>query len=271
MSSDNDIATCELSDGRSIACVNAYEVPFGWHEICSDHMLTEQLTFDPGAYIDVGANIGLFCIRLRDLCPKARIFAYEPMPRAFAALKQNARSLGSDVEAYQLAMGGAPGEAAFEHFPALTALSTANIPVGQTLADGLRSLLSGAGSEAIRNIMKTTGAESRMDDTSFIEQLFRSETVNARIVTLAGEAERLGISDIQLLKIDTEGSERAVLDGIGALWPRIRQLLVEVHGGAAEMDEIAAELRGRGYHVASDDHPLANGGAPVYHLYARRS
>jgi len=234
-------------------------------------MLSEQFTFEPGVYLDVGANIGLFCIRLRDLCPEARIFAYEPMPRTFAALQVNANALGDGVKAYQLAVGRAPGEAVFEHFPALTALSTANSSVGQILAGGLRSLLSGAGSEAIRNIMKTTGADGREDDQEFMDSLFRSETVNARIVTLAEEAERLGIEKIELLKIDTEGGERAVLDGIGPLWPRIRQLLVEVHGGAEERDQIAAELRTRGYHVASDDHPLADGGAPVFHLYARRT
>jgi FkbM family methyltransferase len=271
MSQTAGCATTTLPDGRQIHCVNAYEVPFGWHEISTDDLAARGLTLRPGVYMDVGANIGLFCIRLRDLCPQARILAYEPMPAAFAALQRNAADLGGDIETIQLAVGAAPGQAVFEQFPALTALSTANHAVGQVLADGIRSLLSGTGSRDIRAILDRTGAQDRLDDAAFMEHLFRAETVTANVDTIANQAERHGIDQIELLKIDTEGSERAVLDGVGPLWPRIRQLMVEVHGGAAERDDTAAELRGRGYQVVAGDHPMAEGGSPVFHLYAHRS
>jgi FkbM family methyltransferase len=271
MSENGAGTTTTLPDGRLVHCVNAYEVGFGWHEISTDPLLTSCFTFPPGAYFDVGANIGLFCIRLRDLAPGARIFAYEPMPAAFAALQGNAAALGDAVLPIRLALGAAPGEALFEYFPGVTALSTANPTVGRALAQGLRSLLSGAASDDVQAIIAKTGANERQGDPEFLDQLFQAETVTAKVGTLAEEAQRLGVDEIELLKIDTEGGERAVLDGVGPLWPRIRQLLVEVHGGAQERDGFAAELAERGYRVTSDDHPLAQGGAPVFHLYARRS
>lgn len=270
MSETAGCATTTLPDGRRIHCVNAYEVPFGWHEISTDDLRARGLTFPAGTYMDVGANIGLFCIRLRDLCPQARILAYEPMPAAFTALQCNAAELGGDITTIQLALGAAPGQVVFEQFPALTALSTANHTVGQVLADGIRSLLSGQGSRDIRAILDRTGAHDRLDDADFMAHLFRAEAVTATVDTVASQAERHGVDRIELLKIDTEGSERAVLDGIGPLWPRIRQLMVEVHGGAAERDATAAELQGHGYHVAMDDHPMAEGASPVFHLYAHR-
>ena len=268
MTQDASMAT--LPDGRSIHCVNAYEVAFGWHEISSDDLRARGLTFPPGTYVDVGANIGLFCIRLRDLCPQARIVAYEPMPAAFAALQRNAADLGGDIRPVPLALGAAPGKITFEQFPALTALSTANHAVGERLAGGIRALLSGQGSAEIRAILDRTGAHDRLDDAGFVDHLLRAESITATVDTLARQAESQRIDRIELLKIDTEGGERAVLDGVGPLWPRIRQLMIEVHGGADERDAIAAELRTRGYRVAADDHPMAEGAAPVFHLYAHR-
>lgn len=273
MSQNGDHATATLPDGRTINCVNAYEVAFGWHEIVSDDLTQHGLSLPPeGTYVDVGANIGLFCLRLRDLCPAARLLAFEPMPAAFAALQRNAGAMGGQVEAYPMALGAAPGQVVFDHFPALSALSTAEHEVGGRLAEGLRNLLFGQGaSPEIRAIIDSTGAHDRLDDDAFIDRLFRSEPVTADVDTLDNVAERHGIGSIDLLKIDTEGQERAVLDGIGpALWPRIRQLLVEVHRGKDELNEMLAELEGHGYRSVVEDHPMAQGGAPVFHIYAHR-
>jgi FkbM family methyltransferase len=262
-----------LPDGRSIHCVNAYEVDFGWHEMVSDDLVQHGLSLPAdGVYVDVGANIGLFCLRLRDLCPTARIFAFEPMPATFDALQRNAAGLGGSIEVSRMALGAAPGQVVFDHFPALSALSTADPAVGKTLANGLRGLLFGQGGSAeIRAIIDRTGAHERLDDDTFIDQLFRTEAVTAQVDTLDNVAARYGIEAIDLLKIDTEGQERAVLDGIGAaLWPRIRQLLIEVHRGPEELSSFLAELEGHGYHCVVQTHPMAEGGAPVFHIYARR-
>jgi FkbM family methyltransferase len=270
---DQDVAGSKvtLSDGRSIHCVNSYEVALGWHEISSTDLTLRGLTFPPGTYIDVGANIGLFSIRLLDLCPEARIIAYEPMSAAFAALERNAADFEGDFRAVRLALGDTPGTATFEQYPSLTCLSTSNHAVGERLADGIRSMLSEKGSSAdIRAMLDRTGAYDRMEENGFLDHLLRSETVTATVDTLARQAESLGIDRIELLKIDTEGNERAVMDGIGPLWPRIRQLIVEVHGGAGERDAFAAELKERGYRVTGDDHPMAEGAAPVFYLYAHR-
>ncbi|MDN3720452.1 FkbM family methyltransferase [Roseibium salinum] len=72
----------------------------------------------------MGANIGLFCLRLRDLCPEARICALEPMPAAFAALRANAADMGGTVEIFNMALGSAPGKIEFEYCPGITALSS---------------------------------------------------------------------------------------------------------------------------------------------------
>lgn len=273
MTQDPNGSLATLPDGRSVHCVNAYEVGFGWHEIVSDDFTRHGLSLPAdGTYVDVGANIGLFCLRLRDLCPAARIFAFEPMPATFEALRRNAAVMGGPVEVCRMALGAAPGQVVFDYFPALSALSTGDSAVGQTLAGGLRTLLFGQGaSPEIRAIIDRTGAHEKLDDDAFIDRLFRSEPVTAEVDTLDNVVTRYGIGAIDLLKIDTEGQERPVLDGIGpALWPGIRQLLVEVHRGPEELRAIRAELDGHGYRTVVEDHPMAQGGAPVFHIYAHR-
>src|ERR1700678_980868 len=112
MTQDATGSVTTLPDGRSIHCVNAYEVDFGWHEIVSDDLTQHGLNLPAdGAYVDVGANIGLFCLRLRDPFPAPPLLALEPMPAAFQALQRNAASMGGPVEVCQMALGAAPGQA----------------------------------------------------------------------------------------------------------------------------------------------------------------
>jgi len=273
MGGDTHIVTTVLPDGREISCVNDYEVAFNWHEIISDDLTAQGLALPPrGTYIDIGANIGLFCLNLRDLCPTARIYAFEPMPAPFKALRENAERIGGDIEVFRKALGATPGEMSFDFYPAITALSTADTATGEALADGLRELLfNNTGAEEIRAIVERTVAPEMLDDDSFAERLFRKETVTARVDTLDNVVAQHGIGTIDLLKIDTEGHEQAVLDGIDrTLWPRIRQLLIEIHRGPEERDRVSADLENRGYELTIKNHPMAQGGASVSHIYAHR-
>lgn len=265
--------TAVLPDGRSVHCVNAYEVDFSAHEIFTDDLAGHGIRLpEDGVYVDVGANIGLFALFLRDRCPRARIFAYEPMPDAFAALQKNMGARAPDAVTVQIGLGAVPGEVEFDHFPGITALSTSHKAVGQELAAGLRKIITGSQSgEQVQEILDKTGATELRDDAGFVDGLFRHDTVLARIDTLSNEIARLGLDRIDLLKIDTEGAEKEVLAGIAeGDWPKVGQLMVEVHLGAAERDIIAAQLRSRGFLTSIGDHPLAQGGAPVFHIYARR-
>ena len=82
-----------LPDGRTVHCVNNYEVDFSAHEIFSQDLSGHGLDMTAdGIYLDVGANIGLFSMYIMDRCPRAKVFAFEPMPSAFAALELNTSS-----------------------------------------------------------------------------------------------------------------------------------------------------------------------------------
>ena len=75
---------------------------------------------------------------------------------------------------------------------------------------------------------------------------------------------------MDLLKIDVERSELAVLDGIRAEhWPRIRQLTVEVHDIDGRLDEVRGLLTDRGFDTREFQEPLFTGGS-VHIVFAAR-
>ncbi|MBE0530074.1 MAG: FkbM family methyltransferase [Rhodospirillales bacterium] len=262
-----------LPDGRTVFCVNAYEVDFSVHEIFSEDLGAHGLQLPAaGTFLDVGANIGLFSLYLRDHCPQARIVAFEPMPTVFAALERNLAVMDPPGMAVPVGLGAKAGWAEFDYFPGVAALSTQNREVGRTLSAGLRRLLgrqqAGGG---IKDILDKTGATRVAADEAFLDDLFHPETVRARIDTLSAQMAALGVATVDLLKIDTEGAEREVLAGLDESdWPKIRQLLVEVHLGGEVTEVMAADLRDRGFRTSIGKHPLSQGGAAVFHIYAAR-
>lgn len=260
-----------LPDGRQIHCVNTYEVDFSVHEIFNDDLERHGIELPAdGVFLDVGANIGLFALHLLDVCPAARVFAYEPMPEAFAALEQN---LLGRARAFALGLGAAPGTAEFEYFPGITALSSCHGAVSAEMARGLKRMLAGAPADAeVADILDKTGAAERTAaDPAFVEQLFTTCKVQAAIDTLSHQIRQHGLERIDLLKIDTEGAEKEVLAGLDeGHWPLVRQMVVEVHLGREETDLMERQLQGRGFRTQVGHHPLSNSGVPVFHIYAKR-
>ena len=268
------LPTATLPDGRLVYCVNPYEVEFSVAEIFCDDLVQHGLDLPKnGVYFDVGANIGLYAMFIQGQCPQARIISYEPIPSAYAALEKNAQGLSSEAYAHHLALGTEPGEIEFNYYPGITALSTSHAEVGDRLAGGLKRMLRREHSDQnVLDILDRTGATERtQEETGFIEGLFETEQVRARVDTLSNQIAHYHIDHIDLLKIDTEGAEKEVLAGIDEQdWAKIRQLMVEVHFGKDECDRINQDLRDRGYTTSVCDHLLSNGGIPVYQIYAHR-
>lgn len=261
----------KLPDGREIHCVNAYEVDFSVHEIFNDDLVAHGIELPAdGVFFDVGANIGLFSLHLLDQCPGARIFAYEPMPESFAALEGN---LAGRAGVFAMGLGAEPGELEFDYFPGITALSSCHGQASADLVKGMREILFGSStSDEVADILDKTGAHQQVAAApEFVDQLFASRKVKARIDTLSRQIRELGLSHIDLLKIDTEGAEKEVLAGLADEdWAKIRQLVVEVHLGRAETDLMQRQIEARGFQTTIGHHPLANAVMPVFHIYAKR-
>ena len=142
------------------------------------HFLTRFLEQYPTAVVlDVGANIGQYAQLVRELGPQTVVHSFEPHPAAFAKLACSAAKYG--ITAHPFALGDARCEIELFDY-----------------ADEAGSQHASVHREVIEQIHRRPAQSHKV----------RSETLDA-------VADELGLTRIGLLKIDTEGSELAVLRG----------------------------------------------------------
>ena len=182
---------------------------------------------------DVGANIGLFTIFAKLANPDLTVHAFEPIKSTYDVLVRNIELYGlRDVYPHNYALGNQDGaERAITFFPNLAGNSTAHPETKDAQKRMLTELI---------------GQEQ-------VDYLFQSAQVYAVPTrTLSAVIDDEGISAIDLLKIDAEGDELAVLQGIAeAHYPIIRQIAAEIHSDAL-LAEIRPLLVARGFSVAAD-------------------
>ena len=205
----------ELPNGQVIFHRNRPETEFLFEEIfVKRSYIQNDIQLSPGDCVfDVGANIGLFTLfmaqRVRDL----KVFAFEPMPAVFEALRANAALHDLNAELFQCGLGSSNGSLDFQYFPHATILSGySDSGVHDTVMTFLR------GQEKL----------SSDDDLEFIltERLYH-ETVSCPVRTLSSIIKEKAISRIDLLKIDVEKAELDVLEGVDAGdWHKIDRLLL---------------------------------------------
>ena len=83
------LRTTTLQDGTTVHCIRASEAL-----VLDSHVhgyLAHGVTLpDDAVVLDVGANIGLFALRVVQRHPEARVLACEPVPAIFEVLDANA-------------------------------------------------------------------------------------------------------------------------------------------------------------------------------------
>ena len=97
--------------------------------------------------------------------------------------------------------------------------------------------------------------------------------IDAPVQTVSDVLTELDVTRVDLMKIDVEGAELDVLEGIGASdWQRIKQIVVEVHNVDGRVERIVGMLREQGFNVTIDqeDRPLKKL-LQIHMVYARRS
>lgn len=197
---------------------------------------------------DVGANIGIFTIAVKQHAPDAAVYAFEPIPDTFRVLEENVRSLEcSDVHLYNVAIDAQDhSEKTFTFFPHMPGNST----VDRSLKDDNKPVM------------------DQIFGKDAADFMYQSETRTVQTRTLSSVLREQGISEVDYLKIDVEGGELGVLDGIEeADWPAFRQIAIEAHTPQLR-DQVSEILAQHGFDVYTDLGLSAAGGAAL--LYAKR-
>ena len=144
--------------------------------------------------VDVGANIGASAVFFKTRYPRARIYAFEPVPSNFDLLQRNTAEF-RDVQVFREALSDQNGELELIHS-------------GNAANEG------GWGFE--QPAQELNGGEDRLR-----VPMFES----------GKRLQDLGIQHIDILKLDTEGSESRILSGLGdSLLAKTAFIVGELHG-----------------------------------------
>ncbi|MBV9110029.1 MAG: amino acid adenylation domain-containing protein, partial [Gemmatimonadetes bacterium] len=225
-----------LPDGTPVVALNRHETSFLYDEIFRHGAyLRHGISLSPGACVfDVGANIGLFTLRVARECPGARVYAFEPIPRVCRALRLNARLHGGDVRVMECGLAAGEGEAEFTFYPDASVLSGRFAEAAEERSVMRAFLLNGDGA---------ADDEARAGIEALVDERLAAHRVTCRLRTLSEVIREEGVERIDLLKVDVEKSELEVLAGLhDADWAKVRQVAMEVHDADGRLDRARALL-----------------------------
>ncbi len=252
----------ELPNGMAVFHLNRSETEFVFDEIFTTaSYLRHGITLDPGACVfDVGANIGLFSLFVAGLRGDARIYAFEPIPETFETLRLNASLHGLNAELFDCGLASEEKLVEFTCYPNASVLSG-------YLADP------GEEREIVRAFLMQDpeAGLSRTEVDELLEERLTTRRVMRPLRRLSDVIRERGVERIDLLKIDVEKSELEVLGGIDqADWPKIRQVVVEVHDVDGRLDTVRSLLVRHGFSLACEQETALRR-TGLYNLYATRA
>jgi FkbM family methyltransferase len=237
-----------LKNGLSVYHLNKYETDFSYREIFEDSTyLKHGISLEDNACIfDVGANIGLFAIFAKQLCPDAKVFAFEPAPEVCRLLQLNVAKYDPDIQVYQCGLSDKESVTNYTYYPHYSIMSGFHADFdedNQALCAGVRN-----------QVGKSLPSGSSVASDRIVEVLVKDKLNDARqsqcrLNTVSAVLREVGVDRINLLKIDAERSELEILNGIDECdWPKIDQIVMEAHS-EYQAESVVALLNAKGYSV----------------------
>jgi len=259
-------STYTLPNGLTIYHHLAYETDFVYQEVFVQKIYTSAFPDLPQTpcVVDVGANIGLFSLFIKQQFPQAMVYAFEPSPVHFQLCELNLKKQ-HHVNLFQKGLGETEATKTFTYYPHYSVMSGfhANIDEDKALlAAGIASQLQLDQPEKIETAERYIEIliDNKLDD---------AQQFNSDIITLSTLIKAEKISRIDLLKIDAEKAEQEVLAGIQDQdWGKIDRVVLEAHDQSS-CEIICSLLDKQGYLVnykKSSEYKDAS----IFMIYANR-
>lgn len=265
-----------LPNGMRVHALRRAEALFLYHEIFRDESYLQYGIdlLDGQCVFDVGANIGLFSLFLVSRYRNLKLYLFEPIPSLCVLAERNLQPhwAGSCINLCRCGLAGRPGDAVFEfdRFGSLgTTMHSADV-LGAVRKDAAVSVWLAA---IVLDLERMSSISPRLAHllvsspvlrpiaAGLLKAWFAAVGVRRRLTmqrvecplkTVSQVIREHDLESIDLMKIDAEGSELDILMGIEAQdWPKVRQLVVEVHDVDGRVDVIRSMLAARGYQVAT--------------------
>ncbi|TQJ23636.1 FkbM family methyltransferase [Micromonospora sp. A202] len=239
--------------------VGSAETMSVWREMTPDGMYGRAAArLRPGdRVLDIGANVGLASVFFHDVQPGITTVAVEPAPDLYACLQANLAAHVPGSRAVRAAVTDRVGHSRFVYYP--NAPSNSGLHTDPVTDDALT-----------RRYLENSGVEEEFIEM-VLEGLHDGVSLEVPTLTVSTLLRERPYGDIALLKVDVERAELEVLRGVEAAdWPRIGEVVAEVHDEGGRLDACCDLLRAQGFHISVDQDP-ALAGTELYEIEARRA
>ncbi len=257
-----------LPNRLEIAHLNQYETEYLYQEIFVERVYLKHgiVLNDDDCIVDVGANIGLFTLFAQQKCPQGTIYAFEPAPHAFEKLQLNAKLYCQNAHLFNCGLGAENQEETFTFYPRSSVFSSFAADTEQD-EKAIRSVI--LNMLRRNNSLEGESLEALADE--FLKDRLDQEIYQAQLRNLSEIIEEYKLERIDLLKLDAEKSELAILQGIkDNHWSLIKQIVMEVHDQeGSTIKEVMRLLKEKGFEFVVDEETLLQG-AGLFNIYATR-
>jgi FkbM family methyltransferase len=267
-----------LPNGMVVSCQQKHEIPLVQLEIQSYFGNGVRLNAGDTMF-DVGANIGLFSLAAYQHCGRdLQIFAFEPVAAIFELLHANCErnTTKPDVNVFRCGLSDRSGTANLAYYPRAPVLSTA-YPDREADLKILKEIV-------VNSLIHLAEAPLALRCLRWIPRALREPLVEyvlkkalvpvtapCQMRTLSEVISEYGVGRIDLLKVDVEKAELDVLNGItGEDWPKIQQVVVEVHDLDHRVEATTKLLRAAGLCSISVEQPPTLKDTNIFTIFAMR-
>jgi phthiocerol/phenolphthiocerol synthesis type-I polyketide synthase E len=263
---ENERLLVTLPNGLVVACQSKAEAAHFYGDIFEHRNYVQHgIELPPGSCVfDVGGNVGLFTLFVHLNCPGARILTFEPAPPLFDLLQENVARHEVTAQLFPYALSRQSGTAELTYYPQSSGMSSLYPDVAEERAV-LQTVIN---NQIRRGETELLPLLAHAED--YFAERFRQETFTCPLKTVSEMMAETAVTHIQLLKIDVQKSEYDVLLGIEEPdWPKIQQIVMEVHDIQGQLSTIRQLLSEKGYRVMVEQDALY-AGSVIYTLYAIR-
>jgi FkbM family methyltransferase len=267
-----------LPNGMVVSCQQKHEIPLVQLEIESYFGNGMRLRAGDTMF-DVGANIGLFSLAAYQHCERdLQIFAFEPVAAIFELLHANCARNAEEphVNVFRCGLSDRSGTADLAYFPRAPVLSTA-YPDREADLKILKEVV-------LNRLIYLAEAPLALRCLRWVPRALREPlvdcalkkalvpmTASCEMRTLSEVVSEYEVDRIDLLKVDVEKAELDVLNGIaGKDWPKIQQVVVEVHDLDHRIEKITKLLRAAGLRSISVEQPPTLIDTNIFTVFATR-
>lgn len=258
-----------LPNGLEIACQSRTEGQHIYEDLFDKRIyMRHGIALRDGACVyDVGGNIGLFTLFVHLNYRDCHTYTFEPAPPLFEILRTNVGRHGAGrhggwCRIFNCGVSDRPGSASLTFYPYSSGMSSFYADEGEE-KEILRAILQHELEHGVEGV-DTLAATSE----EFLDARFTSHTFDCPMLPLSEVFRRQGTEVVDLLKVDVQKAELDVLLGIAPEdWPRIRQVVLEVHDLDDKLAKVHALLAEHGFQVVTEQDPLLDG-TVLYNLFA---